>query len=183
MRAGRLNISSQLLAASGGIIGTQLIGITENDTDGNWQPGLIQRQNITVRARWNSAIQPGRLLKTADRVLLIGPVTDPDGRKQDLLISAQALTGSAAVIDPDGAAVTARCALLSYRAAPEGEHSYLGEARVRRQAEFCNAEYDPAVGAEFACAGSLYRITQIDPDESTAIITRVWIEFLQYTQG
>ncbi|MDO6804980.1 hypothetical protein Q4595_21190, partial [Wenyingzhuangia sp. 1_MG-2023] len=96
-----------------------------------------------------------------------------------LIISTQLLSGQRAVIDPDGAGASAgteaHCAIIGYRAGTEGENNYLSDAPLRKQAEFCNAEYTPEVGTEFSVNNTRYRIDQIDSDQSTDIITRCWI--------
>lgn len=52
-------------------------------------------------------------------------------------------------------------------------------AEQRRRAEFCNMEYRPQPGHEFTANGSRWRITEIDTDGTTPVVTRVWVEFLQ----
>lgn len=180
MRTGRLKTPADLLNESGSVIATQMIGIAENEETAAYEPGLLKSARITLRARYYTAIVPGRYFRTLDgRLFLVGNAVDPDSRQQDLVINARELQAPLATVNPGASAVIARCALLEYSTKP-GDGNGLLPAEQRRRAEFCNAEYHPQVGHEFLVAGSRYRITEIDTDGTTAVVTRVWVQFLNH---
>jgi hypothetical protein len=181
MRAGRLKYPADLLGENGVVIATQMIGISDADDSIPFEEGLLQSARITLRARYYTAITSGRYFRVADgRLFLVKGASDPDGRQQDLLISASEIRGQIATVNPGGVEVLARCALLEYSAKPS---TGLLPTEQRRRAEFCNVEYRPSVGAEFIVGGARYRVTEIDPDGTTSVITRVWVSFLGYEEA
>lgn len=179
MRAGRLDTRAQLLSPAGSVLGSHFINVSDDD-GGDYRPGLLQ-QSATVRGRWLAAVFPGCFWQVSDtRFYLVGAVSNPDGKRLDLLARAVLVTGAVAVVDPDGAARPVLCALHEYQAMPGGEYELLPGGGVRRQAEFCAFQGPPVVGDEFVVAGARFRVLQADPDRSTSVFVRVWIEFLSY---
>lgn len=172
MRAGRLRKRARLLDAAGADLGAVLVGLSV-DEPSVVSPGLVQSWRCTVRARWSSRWLSGLLLALDDQLLLLGAAVDPDGKRQDLLISARALVGQPAVMQMDGAVV--RCALLPYVADDDAGHGYL-PAGHRVAAEFCTAERAVVVGDQFVVAGVGYRVLQIDPKHSDGAVLRCWCE-------
>ena len=181
MRAGKLTTSATLRDQAGAVIATRLIGITADKADGAREPGLIG-QSVTIRARWSADYQNGCSLAVVngDDVYLIASASNPDGKKLDSLINANALRGHVCEVHTVDGDLTTRVALLGYVPEADGDHGYLETTEPRRQAEFYAGEYFPTVRTEFTAAGSLWRIEQLDPKRSTGVLTRCWITFLQH---
>lgn len=178
MRVGKLRDLVSLIV-DGQDIGTILVDIDDREAQIPFDSGLKSSGKIVVRARYLPELVRGAYLKTLDnRLFYVLLARDPDQKKKDLLLSVVELIGAPAAIDIQPA-ITVRCALLAYRARPESEHGFLPEVE-RRQAEFAIAEWAPQVGVEFELAGGMYRITEIDPENSDALVTRVWVDFVQY---
>ncbi|GEM_PF-3240683 len=179
MRTGRLKTPATLQGENGASIAELLIGITDADDNIPFSVGLLSEARITLRARWHSGIATGRYLRTdAGRLFVINGAADPDNRKQDLLISARELLGIPAEIQRNSGPLAVRVALLEYVTKPARDA--LLPAEQRRRAEFCNMEYRPQPGHEFTANGSRWRVTEIDTDGTTPVVTRVWVQFLNH---
>ncbi|WP_297533503.1 hypothetical protein [Thalassolituus sp.] len=181
MRAGRLTTAATLSDTEGKVLATPLIGVTADQPNGPTEPGLIGH-SVAIRARWSPDFKNGHSLAVVngDEVYIINSAANPDGKKQDSLINANALRGHACTVTTTSGEVETRVALLGYIPEAEGEQGYLEATEPRRQAEFFNAHYFPKVNHEFTAAGSLWRIEQLDPERSTGVLTRCWISFLQH---
>jgi len=181
MRAGRLTTAATLSDSSGNVLATPLIGVVDDKGSSPTEPGLIGHA-VTIRARWSPDYKNGHSLAVVngDEVYVISGAKNPDGKKMDSLISANTLRGHACTVTTAEGDIGTQVALLGYIPDAEGEHGYLESIEPRRQAEFFNAHYYPKVGHEFTAAGSLWRISQLDPKRSTGVLTRCWIEFLQH---
>ena len=181
MRAGRLTTAATLSDSDGNVLATPLIGVVADKANGPTEPGLIGHA-VTIRARWSPDFKNGHSLAVVngDEVYIINSAANPDGKKMDSLINANALRGHACTVTTTSGEVETRVALLGYIPEAEGEQGYLEATEPRRQAEFFNAHYFPKVNHEFTAAGSLWRIEQLDPERSTGVLTRCWISFLQH---
>lgn len=181
MRAGKLDTQASLLSPQGAVLSTELIGIDDRETAPNYDPQLIGPANVKIRARWQSAIVAGGYFAALDgRLWLITNVVNPDGKQLDALCAASVVGGQAVTVTTAEGDVQTRVAMLGYVPAPAGDHNYLAPTEPQRQAEFVNCEYIPKVNDEFTASGALYRITQLDHSQSTAVSTRAWVQFLQY---
>ena len=184
MRAGKLTTAVTLSDSDGKVLATPLIGVVADKADGPTEPGLIGH-SVAIRARWSPDFKNGHSLAVVngDEVYIINSASNPDGKKQDSLISASVLRGHACTVTTTGGEAETRVALLGYIPEAEGDHGYLEATEPRRQAEFFNAHYIPKVGHEFTAAGSLWRIEQLDPKRSTGVLTRCWISFISHVGG
>ena len=184
MRAGRLTTAATLRDSAGAVLFTPLIGVTADNPNGATEPGL-RGHAVTIRARYSPEFKNGHSLSVVngDEVYLINSATNPDGKKQDSLISGNILRGHACTVDTADGEVLTRVALLGYVPEPEGDHGYLSATEPRRQAEFFNAEYFPQVGHQFTAGGSLWQIEQLDAQRSTGVLTRCWISFISHVGG
>lgn len=179
MRVGKLNTEADLLSPDGAAISTLLIGITEPEAAG-FESGLLQSGQVGVRCRYTESVRSGCYFSERNgRLMLITHAADPSGKQQDLLCSARRLIGAPAVINPGSAnEISALVALLEYSTRPSG--NALLPAEQRRRAEFCNAQYRPQPGHEFVVAGARMKITEIDAEGTDTVVTRAWVQFLQY---
>jgi hypothetical protein len=190
MRAGQLKDCAFLRDATGTQYdGTHFIGITDKDESIPYSEGLRSSAKISISSRWHPAVLPGHYWIQQgrdpdgkfDRIFLINGSSNPDGKQRDLVSSVTEFVGAPTlIVDAD---ITVKCALTNYRAKQEEGHGYPGAAETeRRQAEFASVQYKPVVGHKFILAGAVYRITEHDTESSDAIVSRVWVEFLQYEQ-
>ncbi|MBL4796731.1 MAG: hypothetical protein JKY50_04920 [Oleispira sp.] len=181
MRAGQLKDAATLKGSNGIQLGAlRLVGLEDKDQSISFGEGLKSSAKITIRSRWNQEIVPGNFWSLGSRLFLIDGVSDPAGAKRDLVSSVTELIGAPALIVDTDAIV--KCALTKYRSKPEGGHDYLSASSEteRRQAEFANVQYRPEIGHEFNLASALYRIIEHDESESDSVVSRCWVEFLNY---
>lgn len=174
MRAGRLNVLATIESDAGVVIDAVLIGISDSDDNIGLSLGLLSGARITVRARWHAALRSGCYLRAGNRLFVINDRSDPDGRMQDVLVSVSELRG----VEAELSGKTVRCALLEYVAKPSRDS--MMPAEERRRVEFCNAECRPVVGDEFVANGSRWRITEMDAEGSTPVVSRFWVLFLSH---
>lgn len=180
MRVGQLKDLVSLINSNGDDVGSFFVDIDDKNAKIPFDSGLKNEGETIIRARYLPEITRGCYLKSIEnRLFYIANVRDIDGKKKDLILTVVELIGAPAELDisPEK---TVRCALLSYRAKPESENDYL-PSEVRKRAEFAVAEWAPVVGVEFTLAGAIHKITEIDNENSDALVARVWIDFIEYS--
>lgn len=186
MRAGQLKDQAVLKQSEGAQIGGAFfIGIIDKDESIPYDDGLRSNASINIHCRWHPHVLPGNYWIQqggSERIFLINGSSDAKGNKRDLVCSVTELVGAPVLVSTGDKEIKTKCALTQYRSKPQGEHDYLSSAEdtQRRQAEFANVQYLPEVGHEFVLAGAQYRIIELDDESSDHIVSRVWVQFLNY---
>jgi hypothetical protein len=133
------------------------------------QQGLRSPINLTVRARWHPELQPGRYLRTADRLLLIDAVRDIDGKRADAIMSCTEFIGEIVTYQTRSVRV-----FLSASSPVVGQRG--GKNDYRMQAEFALVESGRVQpGESFVLGVETYTITSIIDDGDDGITRKAWV--------